>query len=79
MDIKRGTVTKLDKKNTITLKKIVDDSALVNYGVILIFPVYGWFGAFRNPDSGRMVFDSYILISSSLFSYKAWKRKLKNL
>ena len=41
MDIKRGTVTKLDKKNTITLKKIDDDSALVNYGVILIFPVYG--------------------------------------
>ena len=41
MDIKSGTVTKLHKKNMITLKKIDDDSALVNYGVILIFPVYG--------------------------------------
>ena len=41
MDIKRGTVTKLDKKNTTTLKKIDDESASVNYDVILIFPVYG--------------------------------------
>ena len=79
MDIKRGTVTKLDKKNTTTLKKIDDDSASVNYDVILIFPVYGWFGAIQNPDSRLMVFDSYILIISSLLSYKTWKRKLKNL
>ena len=50
-------------------------SAICN--VIVIFPVYGGFGAIRKPDSGRIACKTYIFISSNLLSYKKWKQNQK--
>ena len=53
--MKLGPVTKLDKKNKRTSKKIDDDVVPANCDVIVIFPIYGPFGAIRKQDSGRKV------------------------
>ena len=44
--MKLGPVTKLDKKNK-TSKKLDDDVMSANCEDIVIFPIYGQFGAFR--------------------------------
>ena len=49
--MKHGPVTKLDKRNTTKFKKFDDDVAPVNYDVIIIFAIYGCFGAIQNPKS----------------------------
>ena len=41
IDMKLGPVTKLDKRNKITSKKIDNDVMLANCDVIVIFPIYG--------------------------------------
>ena len=47
---------------------------LENYDVIDIFLIYSQFGAIRKPDSGRIVYNTYIFINRNLFSYKNWKQ-----
>ena len=49
--MKLGTVTKLDKRNKTMSKKIEDDIMSENYDVILIFLIFGQFGAIRKLDS----------------------------
>ena len=63
-------VTKLDKRNKITSKKVNDNVMPGNCDVIVIFPIYGKFGATRKPDSGHLVCKIYIFINNNLFSYK---------
>ena len=46
--MKLGPVTKLYKKN---LKKMTMTFMSINYDVIVIFPIYGQFGAMQKPDS----------------------------
>ena len=57
--IKLGPVTKLDKRNKITLRNFPDDVVLMNCGVIYILPIYGQFDSIRKPDSGRTVPKTY--------------------
>ena len=45
IDMKLGPVTKLDKRKKTTSKKFDDDVMLENCDVIVIFPIYGQFGA----------------------------------
>ena len=47
-------------------KKIGDDVMSDKYDVIVIFLIYGQFGAIRKPDSGRMVYKIYIFTNSNL-------------
>ena len=68
--MKLGPVTKIDKRNKTTSKKFDDDVMSENCDVIVIFPIYGQFGAIRKPDSGRIVCKTYIFINSNLLSYK---------
>ena len=49
--MKLGPVTKLVKKNN-NVKKFDDDIMSANYDVIVIFLIYGQFGAIRKLDSG---------------------------
>ena len=70
--MKLGPVTKLDKKNKTTLKKIGDDVMYKNCDVIVLFS--DLFGAIRNLDSRRVVCKTYIFINSNLLSYKNWKQ-----
>ena len=68
--MKFGPVTKLDKKNKTTSKKIDDEVMSANWDVIVIFPIHGQFGAIRKPDSGRIACKTYIFIRNNLLSYK---------
>ena len=45
-----------------------------NCDVIVIFPIYGQFGAIRKPDSGRIVSKTYISINNNFLFYKNWKQ-----
>ena len=72
--MKLGSVTKLEKRNKETSKKIIDYVMSANCDVIIIFPIYGQFGAIRKPDSGRIVCKTYIFINSNVLSYKNWKQ-----
>ena len=69
--MKLGPVTKLDKINKTTSKKFCDDVMSENCHVIVIFPIYGQFGAIWKPDSARTVCKTYIFINSNLLSYKS--------
>ena len=68
--MKRGSVTKFDKRNKPTSKKIGIDFILANCGDIVFFLIYGQFGAIRKPDSGRIVCKTCIFNNSNLLSYK---------
>ena len=52
--MKLGLVTKLYKRNK-TKSKTFDDDFMSNCDVIVIFQIYGQFGAIRKSDSGRIV------------------------
>ena len=51
--MKFRVVTKIDKRNKTTSKKIDDDGMLEDCDVIAISPIYGQFGAIRRriPDT----------------------------
>ena len=68
--MKLGPVTKLDKRNKTTSKKIDDDVISENCDVIVIFRIFGQFGAVRGPDFGHRVCKIYVFINSNLSSYK---------
>ena len=40
-----------------------------NWDVIVIFPIYGQFGAIRKLDSWRIVCKTYVFIKNNLLSY----------
>ena len=68
--MKLGPVTQLDNRNKITSKKFDDDVMSKNSDFIVIYSIYGQFGAIWEPDSGRIVCKTYISINSNLLSYK---------
>ena len=53
--MKLRPVTKLDKRNKSTSKKLNNDVISENCDVIVIFWISGQFGAVRKPDSGQRV------------------------
>ena len=59
-DIKLGPVTKLEKINKIKSKKFDDDVMFANCDVIVIFLIYGQFGAIRKPNSGGIACKTHI-------------------
>ena len=68
--MKLGPVTKLDKRNKTTSKKIDDDVMSENCDVIVIFQIFCQFGAVWRPDSGHRVCKIYVFINSNLLLYK---------
>ena len=48
-----------------------------NYDVIMIFRIFGQFGAIRRPDSGHRVCKSYAFSNTNLLPYKNWKQNQK--
>ena len=66
--MKLGPVTKIDKRHKTTSKKINDDIMSENCKVIVIFLIYGQFGAVWKPDSKRIVCKSYIFINRTFLS-----------
>ena len=74
-----GPVTKLEKRNKTTSKKIDDYVMSANFDVIVIFSIYGQFEAIRKTDLRYTVCKTYIFISSDLLSYKIESRTKKSL
>ena len=72
--MKLGPVTKLDKRNKIPSKKFDVDVMSGNCDVIVIFWIFGQFGAVRRPDSGHRVCKSYVFSISNLLSYRNCKQ-----
>ena len=70
IDMKLGPVTKPDKKSKTRPKKFDDDVISENCDVIVIFWIYGRFGAIQRPNSRRKVCKTYIFINSNLLTYK---------
>ena len=68
--MKAGPVTKLDKRNKTTSQKFDVDVMSENYEVIVIFLIFGQFGAIRRPDSRHRVSKSYVFSNRKLLSYK---------
>ena len=68
--MKLGPVTKPDKRNKTTSQNVDDDVISGNCDVIVIFRIFGQFGAVRRPDSGHRVCKSYVFSNSNLLSYK---------
>ena len=69
--MKLEPVTELDYRNKVTSKKFYDEVMSPNCDVIAIFSIYRQFGAIRKPDSGCIVYKTYIFNSNSnLLPYK---------
>ena len=66
--MKLGPVTIIDKRNKKNVRKFDDDFMSANYDVIVIFPIYGQFGAIWKPDSRRIACKTYIFNNSNLLS-----------
>ena len=77
--MKLGPVTKLDKRNKTTSKKFDVDVMSENCDVIVIFRIFGQFGAVRRPDSGHRVCKSYVFCNSNLCFTKTENRTKKYL
>ena len=58
--MKLGPVTKPDKRNTATSKKLDDGVMSTNCDVTVLLPIYSQFGAILKEDSGRTVCNIYI-------------------
>ena len=69
--MKLGPVTKIDKRNKTTSKKIDDDVMLENFDVTVIFLIYGQLGAIRKQESGQIIRKMYIFVKSNLLFYKS--------
>ena len=54
IDMKLGPVTKRDKRIKTTSKKFDGEVISTNCVVIVIFPIYGQFGAIQKSDSARI-------------------------
>ena len=68
--MKFGPVTKLDKRNKTTSKKFDVNFMSDNCDVIVIFWIFGQFGAVWRLDYGHRVCKSYVFSNSNLLSYK---------
>ena len=76
--MKLGLVIKLDKKNKAMSKNLTDIMS-ENCDAIVFFPIYCQFAAIRKPDSGGMVYKTYIFNNNNLFFLQKLKKELKNL
>ena len=64
--MKLGPITKRVERNMAMSKKIEDDVISTNCCAIVIFPIYGQFGATWKQDFVRMICKTYIFINSNL-------------
>ena len=63
IDMKLGPVTKLDKRNKTTSKKFDVDVMSENCDVIVIFRIFGQFGAVWRPDSRHRAESAEVMFS----------------
>ena len=74
IDMKLGPLITLDKRSKTTSKKLDVNVMSTNYDVIVVFWIFGQFGAVQRSDSGHRVCKSYVFSNSNLLSYENWKQ-----
>ena len=67
--MKLGTLSKHDKRNVITSKKLTRRRQ-ANYDVTVVFLIYKRIGAIQKPDFECVVHDSYFFIRKNLYPNK---------
>ena len=77
IDMEFGPETKLGKKNKTMSKQFDHDVMSSNCNVIIIFSMYGQFGAIWKSDSRCIVCKSYIFSNINLLSWKPENRTKK--
>ena len=77
--MKLGPATKFDKRNKTTSKKFAVDVMSENCDVIVIFRVFGQFGAVRIPDFGSRVYKKYVSVTVTFCRTKTENRTKKPL
>ena len=65
-----GPVTKLDKRDKKTSKKIDNDVKSENCDVIAIFRIFGQFGSIQRLDFGHKICKIYVFSNDNLLSYE---------
>ena len=78
IDIEFGPVNKLDKRNTATSKKFDDDPMSANCDMVFS-QIYGQFAAIEKPDSGRMVYKTYVSLIVTFHLTELENRTKKSL
>ena len=73
-DMKLGPVTKLDMKSKAPSKKCDYNIMAENYDLIVIFPLYGQFGAIQKADSRRIVYKTCISLIVTFYLTKTENR-----
>ena len=68
--MKLEPVTRRDKRNKRTSKTFGVDVMSENYDVIVVFWIFGQFGAVQRPDYGHRVCKMYVFSDSNLLSRK---------
>ena len=64
IDMKLGPLTKAEKSNTATSKKVGNDVMAEDFDVIVFFTIYGHTVTIRKRDSGRMVYKFSLTVTS---------------
>ena len=77
--MKLGPVTKFDKGNKKTTKNFETDVMSTNCDAIVIFSIYGQFGATQKPGSGHKACKTYTFVNSNLYLTKTENRSSKFL
>ena len=72
--MKLEPVTKLDKRNKTTSKKLEDDVMSENCDFVVIFFIFSQFGAVQRPDSGHRVCKCHVFSNCNLLSYTICKQ-----
>ena len=67
IDMKLGRVCKRGKKNREMSEKFDDDALTTHCDAIVIFLIYGQFGAIWKSDFGCIICNTYIFINSNFF------------
>ena len=75
--MKLGPVTKIDKRNKTTSKNFDDDVMSRNCDVIVIFRIFGKFGAVQRRDSGHRACKSYVFSNRNLFCLTKTENRTK--
>ena len=78
-DMELGPVTKLDKRNKTTSKRLDDDVMSTNYDIIVIFPILDQSRAIQKPHSRHIVCKMYISLIVTSFLTKTTNRTKKSL
>ena len=71
IDMEFGPVTKSGKRNKKKRQKKIDYGVISeNFDLIVIFLIYGQFGAIQKQDSGRRICKTYNFIKNNRLSYR---------